>query len=165
MAGRVSLDTPKTVKSQRRVFLSSDTLAVLKAHRARQEAERHGAGSAWQDHEFVFASEVGTATSPRNLNRVYADLLKRTTVRRIRLHDLRHTAASLMIRQGVPPKTVSEMLGHSDVAFTLRVYTHLYDEQRQAAALDLSALFAEAQAQPEVDPESELEAEFPAILN
>jgi integrase len=145
VAGRVSLDTPKTSASRRTVFLSPSTLAVLKDHQARQGRERHELGASWQDHGFVFASEVGTATAPRNLNRVYSDLLKRVEVRRIRFHDLRHTAASLMIRQGVPPKTVSEILGHSDVAFTLRVYTHLYDDQRQVAALDLNALFAPSQ--------------------
>ena len=59
---------------------------------------------------------------------------------RIRLHDLRHTAASLLIRQGVPAKVVGDRLGHANVAFTLSVYTHLYDDQRQAAAIPLSQL-------------------------
>ncbi|WP_041230658.1 tyrosine-type recombinase/integrase [Deinococcus peraridilitoris] len=57
---------------------------------------------------------------------------------------MRHTAASLMIRRGIPPKTMSERLGHADVAFTLRTYTHLYDDQREEAAFDLSELFPPA---------------------
>ena len=68
------------------------------------------------------------------------EVIKKSGVRRIRFHDLRHTAASLMFRQGVSPKVVSTVLGHSDIAFTMRVYTHLYDDQRQTAALDLATL-------------------------
>ena len=65
---------------------------------------------------------------PDALSNYYDTLVKAADVPRIRFHDLRHTAASLMIRRGIPPKTVSECLGHADVAFTLRTYTHLYDE-------------------------------------
>jgi integrase len=68
-------------------------------------------------------------------------------VPRVRFHDLRHTAASLMISHGIPPKTVSERLGHSDVAFTLRTYTHLYDKQRKEAAFDLDDLLDEDEAE------------------
>ena len=66
----------------------------------------------------------------------------------IRFHDLRHTAASLMIRQGISPKTVSDRLGHADVAFTLRVYAHLYEDQREEAAFDLTDLFPVAAGGP-----------------
>ncbi len=66
----------------------------------------------------------------------------------IRFHDLRHTAASLMVRQGISAKTVSDRLGHKDVAFTLRVYAHLYDDQREEAAFDLSDLYPLAAGGP-----------------
>lgn len=145
--GKTVLNAPKTENSCRTVILSPGTLAVLQAHRQRQAAEREAAGSAWTDRGFVFASTVGSWTEPRNFDRMFAGVVQRASVRRIRFHDLRHTAASLMIRKGVPAKTVSETLGHGDVAFTLRVYTHLYDDQREEAALDLSDLFPRAVGQ------------------
>ncbi|GGK90954.1 tyrosine-type recombinase/integrase [Deinococcus radiotolerans] len=138
------LDTPKTAGSRRTIILSAGTLAVLQAHRERQQAEQERAQDAWAGSErggFVFASEIGTHIDPRNLNRYHRELIAASGVPTIRFHDMRHTAASLMIRRGIPPKTVSERLGHADVGFTLRTYTHLYDEQREEAAFDLSDFF------------------------
>jgi integrase len=86
--------------------------------------------------EAVLSSRIeGTQASLSDLYALEAQ------VPRIRFHDLRHTAASLMIRRGIPPKTVSERLGHADVGFTLKTYTHLYDEQREEAAFDISDFF------------------------
>lgn len=140
----LALQTPKTAGSRRTIVLSPGTLGKLKEHQQRQEAERHNAAEAWEDQGFVFASQLGTATDPRRLGRVYEELVKKAGVPALRFHDMRHTAASLMIRRNIPPKAVSERLGHSDVGFTLRVYTHLYDEQREEAAFDLSDLFPSA---------------------
>ncbi|QLG10874.1 site-specific integrase [Deinococcus sp. D7000] len=148
----LSLDTPKTAGSRRTIILSPGTLGKLAEHRARQEAERAAAAEAWQGPAgggFVFASEIGTPTDPRNFYRWFAQIVERAGVPVIRLHDLRHTAASLMIRRGIPPKTVSERLGHADVGFTLRTYTHLYDEQREEAAFDLSDFFPPAGGGPQ----------------
>lgn len=138
------LQTPKTAGSKRTIVLSAGTLSKLQEHRKRQEAEQSAAAEAWQAQPgsgFVFASEIGTPTDPRNFYRWFAQVLEEAQVPRIRFHDLRHTAASLMIRRGIPPKTVSERLGHADVGFTLRTYTHLYDEQREEAAFDISDFF------------------------
>ena len=88
-------------------------------------------GGSLADQGFVFASELGGPTNPDALSSWYQALVKRAGVPRIRFHDMRHTAASLMIQRGIPPKTVSERLGHADVTFTLRTYTHLYDDQRE----------------------------------
>ena len=142
------LSTPKTKNSRRTIVLSPGTVFKLKEHQARQEVEQSQAAEAWQNEGFVFASEVGTHTNPDALSNLYGKLLKEADVPRIRFHDLRHTAASLMILRGIPPKTVSERLGHADVAFTLRTYTHLYDEQREEAAFDLSDFFPVAQGGP-----------------
>lgn len=141
------LQTPKTAGSRRTIVLSPGTLSKLEEHRARQAAERRAAAEAWQgptESGFVFASEIGTATDPRNFYRWFVELVAEATVPRIRFHDLRHTAASLMVRRGIAPKTVSERLGHADVGFTLRTYTHLYDEQREEAAFDISDFFPKA---------------------
>ena len=142
-AVEVRLTTPKTAGSRRTILLSAGTVRELRAHRERQAVERRTAGSAWADDDFVFASPLGGHTDPRTFYGWYLALCLTSGVRRIRFHDLRHTAASLMIRRGIPPKTVSERLGHADVAFTLRVYTHLYDEQKEEAAFDLADLIAD----------------------
>ena len=142
------LSTPKTKNSRRTITLSAGTLSKLKEHRARQSVERTVAAEAWQDFGFVFANELGVPTNPDALSGWYQKLMKKSGVTRIRFHDMRHTAASLMILRGVPPKTVSERLGHADVAFTLRTYTHLYDEQREEAAFDISDFFPVAQGGP-----------------
>ncbi|AWN24120.1 hypothetical protein DKM44_13540 [Deinococcus irradiatisoli] len=96
----------------------------------------------------MFASELDGPTDPRTLYGWFRAVVSKAGVPLIRFHDLRHTAVSLMIRQGSSPKTVSDQLGHADVAFTLRAYAHLYDDQREEAAFDLSDLFLVAAGRP-----------------
>ncbi|MFK7602804.1 tyrosine-type recombinase/integrase [Deinococcus sp. SM5_A1] len=96
----------------------------------------------------VFATQIGDHVRPGVFSNWHDKLVKEAGVSRIRLHDMRHTAASLMIRRGIPPKTVSQRLGHADVAFTLRTCIHLYDDQREEAAFDLSDLFPQAAGMP-----------------
>lgn len=143
----LQLGKPKTAGSRRTIVLSPGTLSKLKEHQERQAREQAEAAEAWATTEkggYVFATELGTATDPRNFYRWFVQLVEEAGVPVIRFHDLRHTAASLMIRRGIAPKTVSERLGHADVGFTLRTYTHLYDEQREEAAFDLSDFFPKA---------------------
>jgi integrase len=148
---KVQLATPKTAGSRRTVVLSPGTLDTLRAHQVRQAAERARAGRGWEDSGAVFATPLGGHTDPRLFYGWYRQLLAVAEVPQIRFHDLRHTAASLMILRGIPPKTVSERLGHADVAFTLRVYTHLYDDQKEEAAFDLSDFFTPPAAE-QTDP-------------
>lgn len=138
--GLLELSKPKTAGSHRTVSLSPGVIEALRLHRQRQTLEREALGAAYGDCGLVFASEVGTPTHPRNLERVFFNHLESSGVRRIRFHDLRHTAASLMILRGVPPKLVSKLLGHASVAFTLQVYVHVFEEQETGATLDLSDL-------------------------
>ncbi len=158
-AVEIRLATPKTAGSQRTILLSSGTVSELRVHKERQEVERQAAGSAWEGENFVFASPLGGHTDPRTFYGWYLALLLVSGVRRIRFHDLRHTAASLMILRGVPPKTVSERLGHADVAFTLQVYTHLYDEQKEEAVFDIADLIAEDKARKAKKAEEVKQAE------
>ena len=145
---RSILQTPKTKASRRTIPLSPGTMSKLKEHRERQEQNRKAAAETWQDQGFVFADELGNPTDPRTLYGWFRGLVTATGLPMIRFHDLRHTAASLMIRQGISPKTVSDRLGHADVAFTLRVYAHLYEDQREEAAFDLTDLFPVAAGGP-----------------
>ncbi len=71
-------------------------------------------------------------------------MVSKVDLPRIRFHDLRHTAASLLFKQGIAPKVVSSHLGHTNAAFTLNTYTHLYEEQMQSAALNLGDLYPRA---------------------
>ena len=140
----VQLSTPKSKASRRTVVLSKGTVVKLHEQKVNQETWRRHAAEAWEEHGFVFTTPTGGLIRPDALAKVFEKIAERAGVPRIRFHDMRHTAASLMISQGIPPKTVSERLGHSDVAFTLRTYTHLYDEQREEAAFDISDLISDA---------------------
>jgi len=131
---------PKTKSSRRRIELSRQAVAALRRHHVAQAAERLAAGTAWENLDLVFANEAGRALSPSELTNVYhRRVLKRAGLERIRFHDLRHTAATILLGRGVHPKIVSEMLGHTSIAITLDLYSHVIPTMQQdaAAAFDL----------------------------
>ena len=99
--------------------LDAGTVAELRDHRKRQLEERLSWGPAYADTDYVFCREDGTPYAPDYITRAFRDAIKRAAVPRIRLHDLRHTWASLAVAAGVNPKVVSERLGHATVSFTL----------------------------------------------
>ncbi|WP_052195427.1 tyrosine-type recombinase/integrase [Deinococcus radiopugnans] len=131
---------PKTRASKRLIPLASDAVQVLRGHRERQKAERAEMGEQWQEHDLVFPTQLGTVLDSANLTRTFHTLATAAEVPRIRLHDLRHTHASLLAFRGVAPKVIADRLGHTNVGFTMQVYTHLYDEQRREAAPNLAEL-------------------------
>lgn len=130
----LALTEPKTVASRRQVLLTKAAIAALRRHRVAQTEERLRLGPAWEDSDLVFANEVGRPVDARNLmRRSFYPLLAKAGLPQVRFHDLRHTAATLMLAQGVHPKIASEMLGHSQVAITLNLYSHVTPTmQRQA---------------------------------
>ena len=123
--GKAIVKQPKTEASRRTVHIQAQDMAALEAHRQAQLAERDKLGPAWQDHDLVFPSEVGTPLSPRNLSRLFTSLQKQAGVKRIKFHELRHTHVSLLIKNGVPAKVVSQRIGHTNAGFTQSVYQHL----------------------------------------
>jgi integrase len=126
---------PKTDSGRRMIRLTRTAVEALRAHYARQLRERVRLGDAWHDHTLVFPSMVGTPLEGPNLLRTYYRVVAKAGLPRIRFHDLRHTAATLLLLQRVPPKVVSEMLGHANIAITLELYSHVTpDMQEQAAA-------------------------------
>ena len=137
-----SFDEPKTQASKRTVVLSPRTLEMLATHRERQALERTAAGEGYKEQNLVFSSEVGTTLNYSNLRRAFLTLCARAEVPTIRIHDLRHTAASAMIRAEFPVKMVADRLGHTDPAFTLRVYTHVWAEHRREYATSVEELYA-----------------------
>lgn len=117
---------PKTAKSRRRIRLTDGSISALKAHRKRKLEERMRLSSLWRDHDLVFPSTVGTPQNYRNLARAFKDLLKRAELpETVRLYDLRHTCATLLLAQNVHPKYVQELLGHASITLTLDTYSHV----------------------------------------
>lgn len=147
----------KSDGSARTIHLDRRVVDALRAHRAEQHRVRLAVGAAWNAHDLVFPREDGSWWNPRSLTSAFARAIKATGLPRIRLQDLRHTHATLLLAAGVNPKVVSERLGHSSVAFTLDTYAHVMPGMQPEAAtrfLDLvmgsdgsSAGAAEEQAQ------------------
>jgi integrase len=106
----------------------------LEQQKERQEKERIAAGSSWQGSPCVFTTPIGTPVDPRGDYREFRKLLGRAGVSSVRLHDLRHTAASLLLAQGVPARVVMEILGHSQIALTMNTYSHVAPEVSREAA-------------------------------
>jgi integrase len=121
-----------------RVGVSRDLGAalVLQQRREVQAADRDLLGPEWPDNDLVFTTQLGTPIHPRNDYRSFQTLISKASLRRVRLHDLRHTAASLMLAQGVAPRVVMEILGHSQISVTMNTYTHV-DPELNRAATDL----------------------------
>jgi integrase len=135
------LSQPKTRKSRRHVLLTEVALASLRRHGAAQSAERSRRGIGWQELDFVFASRGGRPLYATNvIKRSFPRILKSAGLRQIRFHDLRHTTATLLLDQGVHPKIVSEMLGHSSIGITLDLYSHATPTMQETAISALDRL-------------------------
>nr|WP_241251344.1 site-specific integrase [Candidatus Protofrankia californiensis] len=97
----------------------------MREHKRRQDTERPLAGSRWKDDRVVFATTIGSPVEHRNDIRAFKALCAKAGLRPVRLHDLRHTAASLLLAQGQHPRVVMEVLGHSQISVTMNVYSHV----------------------------------------
>ncbi|MER6007971.1 tyrosine-type recombinase/integrase [Nonomuraea angiospora] len=135
---------PKTEASDRSIALDADTVAALRAHRKAQAAERLAAGEMWVDSGFVFTDEVGRPLHPQHVSDQFYFLSYGAGLPPVRLHDLRHGAASLMLAAGVDLKIVQETLGHVSSTFTRDTYTSVYPEVARAAAESTAALISAA---------------------
>ena len=134
------VSTTKTGK-ERKIHIGPRTVDVLKAHRARQLEERMAAAS-WADSGLVFPNTKGKIRRRDSIMRSLRQFLEEADLpKNVRFHDLRHTAGTLALRQGVPLHTVSKMLGHADPAMTLRRYAHVLDDMRADAGRAMDELF------------------------
>ncbi|HEY8600582.1 MAG TPA: site-specific integrase, partial [Thermomicrobiales bacterium] len=109
-------------------------LARLRDHRDRQADERLCAGARWREWDLVFPSTIGTPMDARNVLRRFQALVTKAGLPHQRFHDLRHCCASLLLAQGVPPRVVMEILGHSDIRLTMNTYAHVMPVLQQEAA-------------------------------
>jgi len=136
---------PKTPRSRRVVALPSQLMAALSEHREQQGKEREIAAELWTETGCVFTTSVGGPVDPSNDYRAFRHLLNAAGLRPVRLHDLRHTAASLLLAQNVPARVVMEVLGHSQISLTMNTYTHVAPQlSREAANRMGDALWGEA---------------------
>ena len=138
----VVVSEPKTAKGRRVVALDPGTIEVLKAQAARQLDEQHEWDEAWIETGLVFTAEHGAALDPESLSRYFRQAVKKTMLPQIRLHDLRHTHATLALQAGIHPKVVSERLGHATVSITFDTYSHAIPAmQEEEAALIAGLVF------------------------
>ena len=137
--GRPVASRPKTKKGERPIDLDADLISLLRTHKARQAAEKLAAGTAYEDGGFLVADELGHPYHPDSVSGWFEAAVERAGLPRIRLHDTRHTAASLLLAAGEPVKVVSEMLGHANVSVTLSTYAHVMPGMAKEAGARLSA--------------------------
>ena len=131
---------PKTAAGRRSVVLGSGTIEKLREHYQKQQVERQIAGDRWQENDLIFPSVIGTPQDHRNVLKSFKEILEQAGLPIIRFHDLRHTAATLMLQQDVHPKVVQERLGHSEISLTLNTYSHVLPDMQEEAAEALEGL-------------------------
>ena len=142
--GLLTIAEPKTAGSRRQVTLASLAVDALARQKDNQAAQRLLCGAAWEEHGLVFTNELGRPMGAANLRRrSFEPLLKCAGLPRIRFHDLRHTAATLLLGEGVHPKIVSERLGNSRVGITLDLYSHVTPTMQREAAASVDAALRE----------------------
>jgi integrase len=138
--GTRAIAETKTGGSRRQVILTRAAVEALRRHRKAQAEERLRAVY-WDDRGLVFCTEAGTPLDVRNLvRRSFAPILERAGLPRIRFHDLRHTAATLLLGQGTHPKVVADLLGHTRIGTTLDLYSHVTPTMQQQAAEAMDAV-------------------------
>jgi integrase len=150
-AGLTALPT-KTQSSERRIALPTPCLRSLEDHRDRQRQERETAGTGWKASGYVFTRPDGSPIEGATLTRHFNALLRRAKLRRIRFHDLRHSAATLLLEQGVELVVIKELLGHAHIGVTATVHAHVR-LRLQRDAIDLLGNALRDPAQPVIRPD------------
>lgn len=139
--GGFRFDEPKTARSRRSIPISQSLIDELKHHRRRQLEAKLKLGAGYQNFDLVFASEVGTPLQKKNIrDRHFKPLLRKAELPDIRLYDLRHTTATLLLSEGINPKIVSERLGHASIVLTLDTYSHVLPTMQEDATAKLEML-------------------------
>jgi integrase len=157
--GKPAMAEPKTAKGRRSLTLAPEVLETLRAHRARQVAERLSWGASYTDSDLVITTEDGRPFHPETLSGLFVRQAKRAGLPPIRLHDLRHSVASVLLARGVHPKVVSEMLGHATIALTLDTYSHVIPSlQQEAASVVAAAVLDPASTPPQASAKGQVRA-------
>lgn len=138
-----NLKGTKSKKSKRTIYLPDSVVEELKEYKVYWDVQKKNAGDKWieNEHEWLFCNIDGTHFYPTSPTTWWRRFLKKVGIRHIRLHDLRHTSATLLINQGVHAKVISERLGHSNFSFTMNTYGHAIKKADKDAASKLDDLF------------------------
>ncbi|MAG14933.1 MAG: site-specific integrase [Dehalococcoidales bacterium] len=140
--GRVIFRSSKTAKGRRTVALPPSAILLLKEHHEKQNLERAMLGIPLTNDDLVFSQFDGKSLLPNTVTHAWIKLVRRAGLKPIRLHDTRHSHASLMLKQGVHPKIVQERLGHASIQITLDTYSHVAPGLQQAAAVRFDEVFS-----------------------
>ncbi len=141
LPGGYQVSEPKTASGKRRITLPPFVLAALERHRLRQRETKVKAGSAWEDHDLVFCNTYGRFLNSASLYDLFTALVKKAGLPPMRFHDLRHSAATILMTMKVPVKVIQELLGHSSSSITLNVYGHVLPTMQDAAMDTMERLF------------------------
>ena len=141
--GNYIVKEPKTTNSRRTVVLPNSLVELLKAYRADQELLRVQLGVTQNADDFVFIRPDGSPINPNAVTLAFHRIIKKAGLKKIRLHDLRHTHATMMLQANVNPKIVSERLGHANIGITLDIYSHVLPGMQEAAVEKFDQLFNE----------------------
>lgn len=139
VAYELVMSTPKNHRA-RVIDLDAGTVDQLRQHQKRQALERAEWGVDYDDRDLVFCKENGEPLHPQTYSQAFERLVARSALPRIRLHDLRHTHATIALAAGIPPKVISERLGHESPAFTLKQYAHVIPGMQAEAAAQIASL-------------------------
>ncbi len=140
--GEFQFVKPKTQRSRRTIALSKSVVKTLTSHRKRQAAERLVAGPGWKDLGLVFTMPDGSPIERKCLHNDFKRVLDEAGLPDSRFHDLRHSAASLLLAQGTHPRMVMELLGHSQMALTMDTYSHVMPAMMRETAESMDAILA-----------------------
>jgi integrase len=164
---KLRLIAPKTERSRRLISpLPQVAISTLRAHRMRQREERNSCGARWHETGMVFTTGIGTMLDPRNMVRTFYGIMntpdpndpepdpkkKRKLLPRLRFHDLRHSAATLLLAQGVHARYIMELLGHSSITLTMNTYGHVLEAMKRETAQQIDAVFGPVAVKLAVTP-------------
>ena len=139
--GTIIIKEPKTSRSRRLVDLPPSLAKLLRQHKVEREAEHIIMGRALTEDDFVFSHMDGTPLNPNTVSHTFSKMVARAELPHLRLHDLRHIHATMLLKAGIHPRVVQERLGHSSIATTLDIYSHTVPGLQKAAAERLDTLF------------------------
>jgi len=140
-SGEYRIKEPKTPQSRRNVILPPSLVELFKVYRFDQELLRIQLGISLNADDFVFIRPDGSPVNPNAVTLAFRRIIKRAGLKDIRIHDLRHTHATLMLKAGIHPKVVSERLGHANIGITLDIYSHVLPGLQEAAAEKFDRIF------------------------
>ena len=138
--GHLILVEPKTEGSRRTINLPQIAVSALSAHLARRDEEKLLCGSKWKESGLVFTTSIGTPMDQKKLHNAFVEVLDCAELPRIRFHDLRHSAATLLLAQGVHPRFVTELFGHSSISLTMNTYSHVLESMKRETANQMEAI-------------------------